>query len=128
MNPKVCDCEQLAKWNPCESDKQQKLGLIFNRIYDTLMRKDKDSHVRFVKYNPQNYTHWQWLNDMLYVNLFIQLSPGGGGYLVQKTLQGCAANMGSKISLLVYEWPLIKGKIWYMNGSIFQNWPNLNPN
>ena len=27
--------------------------------------------------------------------------------------------MGSKISLLVYEWPLI----WYMNGSIFQNFP-----
>ena len=44
-----------------------------------------------------------------------------GGYSVQKTLQGCAANMGSKISLLVYEWPLIKCKIWYMNGSIFQN-------
>ena len=42
-----------------------------------------------------------------------------GGYLVQKTLQGCAANMGSTISLLVYEWPLIKCKIWYMNGSIF---------
>ena len=31
---------------------------------------------------------------------------GRGGYLVQKILQGCAANMGSKISLLVYEWPL----------------------
>ena len=40
---------------------------------------------------------------------------------VQKTLRECAANMGSKISLLVYEWPLIKCKIWYMNGSIFQN-------
>ena len=25
-----------------------------------------------------------------------------GGYLVQKTLRGCAANMGSKISLLVF--------------------------
>ena len=25
----------------------------------------------------------------------------GGGCLVQKTLRGCAANMGSKISLLV---------------------------
>ena len=46
-----------------------------------------------------------------------------GGYLVQKTLRGCAANMGSKISLLVCEWPLIKCKIWYMilmDGSIFQ--------
>ena len=34
--------------------------------------------------------------------------------------------MGNKICLLVYEWPLIKCKIWYMNGSIFQtlsqNW------
>ena len=50
---------------------------------------------------------------------------GGGGYLVQKTLRGCAATMGSKISLLVYEWPLIKCKIWYMNGSIFQNLANL---
>ena len=29
--------------------------------------------------------------------------------------------MGSKISLLVNECPLIKCKIWYMNGSIFQN-------
>ena len=50
---------------------------------------------------------------------------GGGGYLVQKTLQRCAANMGSKINLLVYEWPLIRCKIWYMNGSIF---PNLSQN
>ena len=33
-----------------------------------------------------------------------------GGYSVQKTLRGCAANMGSKISLLVFEWPLIKWK------------------
>ena len=39
-----------------------------------------------------------------------------GRYLVQKTLRGCAANMRSKISLLVYEWPLIKCKIWYTNG------------
>ena len=37
--------------------------------------------------------------------------------------------MGSKISLLVYEWPLIKCKIWCINRSIFskfsQNWFNL---
>ena len=51
--------------------------------------------------------------------LYQQWNPGG--YLVQKTLQGCATNMGSKISLLVYEWPLIKCTIWYMNGLIFQN-------
>ena len=51
----------------------------------------------------------------------------GGGYLVQKTQGGCAANMGSKISLLVYEWPLIKCKIWYMNGSIFQNLAKFEP-
>ena len=36
-------------------------------------------------------------------------------YSIQKTLQGRATNMGSKISLLVYEWPLIKCKIWNMN-------------
>ena len=50
-----------------------------------------------------------------------------GGYLVQKTLRGCAANMGSKISLFVYEWPLIKCKIWYTNGSIFQNLVKFEP-
>ena len=41
-----------------------------------------------------------------------------------------ATNMGSKISLLVYEWPLIECKICYMNGVNFskfaqilsQNW------
>ena len=53
----------------------------------------------------------------------LSILRGGGGYLVQKTLRGCAANMGSKISLLVYEWTLIKCKIWYMNGSIFQKFP-----
>ena len=36
--------------------------------------------------------------------------------------------MGSKISLLVYEWPLIRCKIWYMNGSFFKIWPNLSQN
>ena len=41
------------------------------------------------------------------------------GYSLRKTLRGCAANMGSKISSLVYEWPLIKCQIWYTNGSIF---------
>ena len=30
------------------------------------------------------------------------------GYSVQKTFLGCAANMSSKISLLVYEWPPYK--------------------
>ena len=52
---------------------------------------------------------------------------GGAGYSVQKTLRGRAANMDSKISLLVYEWPLIKCRIWYMNGSIFQNFPKFEP-
>ena len=37
----------------------------------------------------------------------VTLNPvGGGGNLVQKILRECAANMGSKISLLVYECPL----------------------
>ena len=49
------------------------------------------------------------------------------GYSVQKTLRGCATNMSSKISLLVYEQPLIKSKIWYMNESIFKNFPKFDP-
>ena len=44
-----------------------------------------------------------------------------GVVLSTKNPTGCTANMGSKISLLVYEWPLKKCEIWYMNGSIFQN-------
>ena len=45
------------------------------------------------------------------------------------TLEKPTANMGSKISLLVhvYECPLMKCKIWYINGSIFQNFPKLEP-
>ena len=50
-----------------------------------------------------------------------------GGWYSVLNFQGCAANMGSKISLLVYEWPLTKCKIWYMNGSIFQNFPKFEP-
>ena len=46
--------------------------------------------------------------------------PPTPGYSVQKTLLVRAANMGSKISLLVYEWPRVKCRIWYMNGCIFQ--------
>ena len=53
---------------------------------------------------------------------------GGGEYSVQKTLQGRAANMGSKISLLVYEWPLIKCRNLYMNGLIFQNFQKFERN
>ena len=54
---------------------------------------------------------------------------GRGVYSVQNTLRACAANMGSKISLLllVYKWPLIKCIIWYMNGTIFQNSPKFEP-
>ena len=44
-----------------------------------------------------------------------------GGALSPKDPMGCAANMGSKISLLVYWMTLMKCKIWYMNESIFQN-------
>ena len=32
------------------------------------------------------------------------------GYSAQKTQQGRAANIGSKISLLVYQWPLYYAK------------------
>ena len=68
-----------------------------------------------------------FLSSCLYTEVGACVRPGGG-YLVQKTLRGCAANMGSKISLLVYEWPLIRCKIWYMNGTIFKIWPNLSQN
>ena len=59
-----------------------------------------------------NYLRWQ-----IYKCFGYQLA--GEGYSVQKTLRGCATNMGSKISLLVYKWPLIKCKIWYINGVDF---------
>ena len=67
-------------------------------------------------------------NSLIYPFVHFEPGGGGGGYLVQKTLRGCAANMGSKISLLVYEWTLIKCKIWYMNGLIFKSSPNLSQN
>ena len=51
-----------------------------------------------------------------------QLPNGGGGeYSVPKTLLGRPANMGSKISLLINQWPLLLCKIWYMNKSILEN-------
>ena len=79
-----------------------------------------------------------WCQDYNHFHVFISRQEDilrgkwfsrGKGHSVQKTLvlQGCAANMGSKISLLVYEWPLIKWKIWYMNGSIFKNFPKFEP-
>ena len=67
-----------------------------------------------------------YLSEMMGYQSF-GLNPGGGGYSVQKTLRGRAANMGSKISLLLYECPLKKCRIWYMNGSIFQNFPKFEP-
>ena len=48
-------------------------------------------------------------------------------YSVQKTLWGCAANMGSKISLLVYVWPLYERQIWYVSETIFLNLPKFEP-
>ena len=48
-----------------------------------------------------------------------------GGYLAQKTLRGCAANMDSKISLLVYEWPLKNEKSGIWMGRFFKILPNL---
>ena len=60
-------------------------------------------------------------------NSFIFYARGRGDS-VQKTLRGCAADMVSKISHLVYEWPIIKHRFWYLNGSIFQNFPKLSQN
>ena len=58
------------------------------------------------------------------------MSPGG--YLVQKTLRGCAANMGSKISLLVYEWSPIKCKNlvyeWVDFSKVPQIWAKIGSN
>ena len=36
--------------------------------------------------------------------------------------------MGSKISILVYEWSLMKCRIWYMNGLIFQKFAQIKEN
>ena len=46
----------------------------------------------------------KWRRERQIQNLvgFDRGGGGGGGYLLQKTLRECAANMGSKISLLVY--------------------------
>ena len=52
----------------------------------------------------------------------------GGGYSVQKTLQGHVANMGSRIQYT--NDPLIKCKIWYtkcLDGLICQNSPKFEP-
>ena len=50
-----------------------------------------------------------------------------GGFLVQRSIRGRAAEMGLKISLLVlYDDPLIQCKNWYKLGSYFQNYLNLN--
>ena len=72
-----------------------------------------------------NNVFFLWMSSPLSTSYQNESTPGG--YLVQKTLRGCATNMGSKISLLVYEWPLIKCKIWYINGSIFQNLAKFEP-
>ena len=52
------------------------------------------------------------------------MSVGGGAQY--KAQQGKTANMGSKISLVLYEWSHIKCRIECMSELIFQNFPNLN--
>ena len=59
--------------------------------------------------------------------MFKPLTLYPGGYSVQKILQGRATKWVAKSASLTYEWPLMKFKIWYMNGSICQNFPNLKP-
>ena len=56
------------------------------------------------------------------------MNSRGVGTQVKNTLRGRATNMGSKINLLVNEWPLVKHIIWYINGSIFQNSPKFGQN
>ena len=55
---------------------------------------------------------------------------GSWGVLSTKGPRGCAANMGSKISLLVHEWPLLKWKIWFVFFFFFflKILPNLSQN
>ena len=63
------------------------------------------------------------------ISLCFVVHVGPGGYLVQKTLRGCAANMGSKISLLVYERsPVWNAKSGIWMGRFFKIWPNLSQN
>ena len=71
-----------------------------------------------------------WLEQGTLTWIFLPSQSGGGGRIVQKTVRGtgmCCQHGGSKISLLEYEWPLIKCKICYMNGSIFQNFLEFKP-
>ena len=79
-----------------------------------------------------HYIHTDSYNVSVLIGPYPQWSisvAGGGGYLVQKTLRGCAANMGSKISILVYEWSLKKNaKSGKWMGRFFKIWPNLSQN
>ena len=84
--------------------------------------------ISFLTWSAYKNKHEKIIIWIMWLIIAIPSKIRGGGYLVQKTLRWCAVNMGSKISLLVYEWPLIKCKIWYMNGSIFQNLAKIGSN
>ena len=87
------------------------------------------SQLHHVQYK---YLHWEFIyQPNRYVSTF-ELSvntpyPAGGGYSVQKTLQGRVANICSKIILLVYEWPhTTEFGIWM--GHFFNFFLNLSQN
>ena len=74
--------------------------------------------------------HYDSINswrDILKATIPLMCRTWRGGGSEQKTQLGRAANMGSKISLVVYEWSLIKCRIWYVNGSVFQNFLKFEP-
>ena len=65
--------------------------------------------------------HLQQLSHLLRSQGFWQCwSESQGEFLVQKSIQGHAAEMGCKISLPLWQWLLIQWT-WYKHGSYFQN-------
>ena len=68
------------------------------------------------------------------MNIYAKKLRREGGVSVQKTQRECAANMGSKISLLellgllVYEWFLTNAKFGIWKGRFLKILPNLGKN
>ena len=103
--------------------KQSEICTVFNFFFSC--RFGVKMH-QLIKLRYDEHVLKRWPKSDIYSPLLF-VPTNLGGYLVQKTQWGCAANMGSKISLSVYEWPLIKCKIWYMIGLIFQKFPKFEP-
>ena len=123
-------------WSP--QNINMKHGNIKNILIAPFFRQNKQTNIKWAaKYNwyNKNITSRR-LADCLWCTVKFEIDCaiyqwfsfkgwlGAEGllltYSVQKTLWGRAANMGSKISRLVYQWPLILCTIWCMNWSSFQ--------